>query len=340
MHSYTLHELASLVGGSVSGDATYPIRGVASLYQGKAFDIAYCDNPLQSKALKNTAAGAVLVQESLVAQCPGHSVIVPNPFLAFARIAEQFYPAAPQEAFVHPKACIDTSATLGSNVSIGANTVIAKDVSIGECTTIGANCVLESGVVLGPHCSLANGVILHAGTTINTHVSIDSGTVIGARPFNPVKDKGQWKSGPSLGGVQIGSYCAIGANTVVDRGSVSDTVLYEGVHLDNLIQIAHDVVIGSNTAVAGCAAIGAHSRIGAHCIIGGASTISANVELCDDVVITGMSTVHKSIFKAGLYSSGTMISKHRQWRRNAARFKQLDAFIQRLKKLEQSDKHV
>ncbi len=335
MPCYSLSELAEHLNGVVSGDGSREIEGVASLARAGKKELCYFDNPARSAMLKSTRAEAVLLTKNMQHLCPIDKIIVDNPFLAIAEAIKLFQPDVPLRGVIHPRAQVDLSAILGNNVSIGANSVISEGVEIGDNVRIGANCIVEPYVRIGDGSCLHNAVILHEGTQVGSAVWIDSGAVIGALPFNAMKKQGNWYAGPAIGGVMISDRCQIGSNTVIDRGSVCDTCLDEGVFLDNLIQIAHDVVIGTGTAVAGCAAIGAHTVLGAHCVIGGASTIAANLILADDVVITGMSTVSKSLLKPGVYSSGTTVCEHQKWRRNAARFKNLDAFVNRLKGLEQ-----
>ncbi|MCC5791972.1 MAG: UDP-3-O-(3-hydroxymyristoyl)glucosamine N-acyltransferase [Legionellaceae bacterium] len=334
MPSYSLGQLAAILGAEIYGDAAKVIKGVASLSTASSSDMAYFDNPQRERLLRDTQAAAVLLNASQQPLCPVDALVVPHPFLAMAETVKLFEDTAVAPATIHPNAIVDLSAELGHNVSIGANTVIGEGVVLGDGVRIGANCVLEKKVRIGSQTRLHNAVMLHEGTVVGAQVGIDSGAVIGALPFNVIKRLGAWHSGPAIGGVLIADYCRIGANTVIDRGSVSDTLLEQGVFLDNLVQIAHDVSIGHGSAIAGCAAVGAHTHLGAHCIIGGASTIAANLCLTDEVVITGMSTVAKSLLRSGVYSSGTLVCEHKRWRKNAARFKQLDYFIQRLQRME------
>lgn len=235
---------------------------------------------------------------------------------------------------MHPKAIISETARIGTDVVIGANSIIADEVVLQDGVQIGANVVIEKGVCIGHNTIIANNVAIHERSRIGAWAEIDSGVVIGTSPFNRIKTQGRWQKNIDRGGVIISDYVKIGANTTIARGEQANTCILEGVCIDNLVQIAHDVIIGEHSAIAGCAAIGAFAHIGSHCIIGGASCIAAQVTLADDVVITGMSTVSKSIQRAGIYSSGTMVSEHNQWRRNVARFRRLDDYALRLIQLE------
>jgi len=276
----------------------------------------------------------VLLTEANVKHCPVNHIVVANPLDSMTVAAELFLQVNHHEEGIHPTASISPSAQIGSQVAIGANTIIAEGVVLGDAVQIAANCVIEAGVSIGQGTLIHSGVYIHSGSKLGEHVVVETGTVLGASPFNSVKKQGRWHVGPAVGGLIISDAVHLGANTVISRGALGDTYLGKGVHIDNLVQIAHDVTIGANTAIAGCAAIGAYARIGSHCIIGGASCVAAEVYLADDVVITGMSTVSKSLAKSGVYSSGTMVSEHQRWRRNVARFRRLDDYMARLTRLE------
>jgi len=334
MPHYSIGELALRINGEVHGEADQKISGLASLSRAQSHQLAYFDNPVRHQLLKNTGAGAVLLQRSALELCPVNAIVVANPFLAMSTLTGYFHKQSTAYSHIHPTAQISPTAELGENVSIGAHTLIGEGVVIGAGTQIGAHCVIEKNTWLGEGCRLRHKVVVHEGVQIGTAARIDSSAVLGATPFNPIKSHGKWVDGPDIGGLVIGNTCSIGAHTVIDRGSVSDTWVGDGVHMDNLIQLGHDVVIGAYTAIAGCACVGAHSTIGQHCVIGGGAAIAANVHLVDEVIITGMSVVHKSLKKPGVYSSGMMIAEHKRWRKNAARVQQLDVHIQRLKKLE------
>ncbi|CDZ76777.1 UDP-3-O-acylglucosamine N-acyltransferase [Legionella massiliensis] len=332
---YTLAELADRLDGCLYGYAEQPIRSVASLSRATKTDLSYYDNPSLRESLIATQAGAVLLTETNAKHCPVNLIVVANPLLSMTIATELLMQVGDrEEAGIHQTASISSSALIGSQVGIGANTVIAEEVSLGDGVQIAANCVIEAGVSIGQGTLVHSGVYVHSGSKLGERVVIESGAILGASPFNSIKMQGRWHSGPAVGGVIISDEVHLGANTVIARGALGDTYLGKGVHIDNLVQVAHDVTIGANTAIAGCAAIGAYARIGSHCIIGGASCIAAEVHLVDDVVITGMSTVSKSLSKSGVYSSGIMVSEHQRWRRNVARFRRLDDYMMRLTRLE------
>ena len=262
-------------------------------------------------------------------------LIVSDPQLAFAKIAQRFNsPVLPWQGGVHPSAVISEKATLGHNVSIGPNSVVHHEARIGEGTSIGAGCVVGEGSTIGSNCIIHPNVTLYHRISIGNYVTIHSGAVVGADGFGFANEGGQWVKIPQLGSLNIGDYVQIGANTTIDRGALNDTIIEQGVILDNQIQIAHNCVIGAYTAIAGCVGIAGSAKIGRHCLIGGAACINGHVEITDQVIITGLTMVTKSIKKPGVYSSGTIAQSNSEWHRNAIRFQQLDHIAKRVRKLE------
>ncbi|MCE0724689.1 MULTISPECIES: UDP-3-O-(3-hydroxymyristoyl)glucosamine N-acyltransferase [Legionella] len=330
----TLAELADHLGGVWHGNANHAIFCFASLARATLKDVAYYDNSVLRQALDTTSAGAVILKAKDHHLYQGNCIVVSNPLQAMMQATQFLSVPASSRSGIDPTAIIHQSAQLGQNVSVGAYSVIGANTQIADGVTIGANTVIESSVHIGQNSQIGHKVVIHAGCQLGAFVVINTGCIIGASPFNYLKEHGRWQQGYSVGAVIIANQVQIGANTVIDRGSLSDTYLGEGVCIDNLVQIAHDVLVGKNTIIAGCAALGAYAQIGADCIIGGASCVAAHVHLADDVVITGMSTVSKSLAKSGIYSSGTLVHEHRRWRRNVARFRRLDDYIVKLGALE------
>ncbi|CEK09700.1 UDP-3-O-(3-hydroxymyristoyl)glucosamine N-acyltransferase [Legionella hackeliae] len=340
MSAYTLAELAQHLDGIVYGDPMQPIQGVASLSLARPTDLSCFNHPAFLESLSKTQAGGVLLTEISLQCCPVNAIVVSEPLSSMQAAAALFMPVEKPCTNIHSTALISASAKLGKEVSVGENTVLGPGVILGDRVSVGANCVLEENVHVGEKTLIHHAVHIHTSSKIGAEVVIESGAIIGAAPFNSVKEHGRWLSGRAVGGVLIADRVHLGANTVITRGAMGDTLIAHGVHIDNLVMIAHDVIIGANSAIAGCAVIGAYAQLGEHCIVGGASCLAPYVHLADDVVITGMSTVNKSLTKAGIYSSGTMVCEHRQWRRNAARFRRLDDYITRLIKLEKDESQV
>jgi len=261
---------------------------------------------------------------------PGTALIARDPYVAFAKIAALFDVAPARPPGIHPSASIDPSAQIAAGAHIGAF------VSIGARSVVGDGCVIGPGSVIGDDCQVGDGCELIARVTLVTRVRlgkrvrIHPGAVLGADGFGLAMDAGHWIKVPQLGGVTIGDDCEIGANACVDRGALEDTTLEEDVRLDNLVQVAHNVHIGAHSAIAGCTGIAGSAKIGRYCMLGGAVGVVGHLEICDKVVITGKSVVRNSIHEPGEYSSGTPLTDNRTWRKNAARFKQLDALARRI----------
>ncbi|KKK52337.1 hypothetical protein LCGC14_3105920, partial [marine sediment metagenome] len=235
---------------------------------------------------------------------------------------------------VHPSAVVAASAQIGGGTSIGPNAVLGEDVVIGANSRIGAGVSISDGTVIGDNCRISANVSIYHGVTIGSQVTIHSGAVIGADGFGFAHSEGRWVKIYQLGGVVIGNRVEIGACTTIDRGALEDTVIEDGVILDNHVQIAHNVRIGENTAMAGCSGVSGSTVIGKNCIFAGQSGVVGHVTLCDGVHLTGGTIVTKSLTEPGSYSSGTAFSKSEDWRKNAVRFNQLDDLARRVRQLE------
>ncbi|SDI56313.1 UDP-3-O-[3-hydroxymyristoyl] glucosamine N-acyltransferase [Ferrimonas sediminum] len=334
MTSKTLTELASLAGATVKGDGDKKVARVATLDNAGPDHISFLANRKYRKQLDHTAAGAVILSEADSESYAGDALIAANPYVCFARIA-QILDTTPMAAdCVHPSAVIDASARLGANVTVAANAVIEADAVIGDNVQIGAGSVVGRGARIGEGTRLWANVTLYHGIELGQDCIIHSGAVIGSDGFGYANEGGQWIKIPQVGSVRIGNRVEIGSNTSIDRGAIDDTVIEDGVIIDNLCQIAHNDIIGAHTAIAGCSVVAGSTKIGRHCIIGGNSAIAGHIELADGVQITGMSRVSKGLREAGVYSSGSPIQDNKSWRRNSVRMRQLDAMHQRLRELE------
>jgi UDP-3-O-[3-hydroxymyristoyl] glucosamine N-acyltransferase len=327
----TLGELAQRFGLAFRGDGDLVISGVGTLVSAGAGQIAFLANPLYRKQLANTKAAAVVLRGDDATDCPSPCLIAGDPYVAFAKIAALFEPKVERHAGIDASADIaadariDPSASIGAHVSIGARSVVAADALIGPGCVVGEDCCIGAGS------ELVARVTLVARVRLGRNVRIHPGAVLGADGFGLAMDDGRWIKVPQLGGVRIGDDCEIGANTCIDRGAIEDTVLEEDVRLDNQVQIGHNVVIGAHTAMAGCVAVAGSTRIGRYCLIGGGAGFVGHIEIADKVMVTAMSLVTHSLTEAGEYSSGTPIQPNRDWRRNAARFKHLDALARKMK---------
>lgn len=332
--AFTAGELAERFGLELRGNAAASVAGVATLANAGHGQLAFLSNPHYRNQLADSAASIVVLRADAADAAPGTVLIARDPYTAFARIAALFEPKSTQPAGIHPSAVIDPSARVspeahvGPFVSIGARSVVEAGASIGPGCVIGEDCSIGEG------CELIARVTLVTRVTLGRRVRIHPGAVLGADGFGLAMDAGHWIKVPQLGGVRIGDDGEIGANTCIDRGAIEDTELAEDVRLDNLIQIGHNVRIGAHTAIAGCAAVAGSAKIGRYCLIGGAAGVVGHLEICDKVTVTAMSLVTHSIHEPGEYSSGTPLSDNRTWRRNAARFRQLDTLARRVNALQ------
>jgi len=326
----TASALAERFGLTLRGNGDGVVSGVATLASAGEGQLAFLANPRYRNQLESSQASVVVLREADADAAPHAALIAKDPYTTFARIAALFEPVPARTAGVHPSAVIDTAATVAPTASIG------PFVSIGARSRIGEGCVIGAGCVIGEDCDVGDGSELIARVTLVTRVRlgrrvrVHPGAVLGADGFGLAMDAGRWIKVPQLGGVVVGDDCEIGANTCIDRGALEDTVLEEDVRLDNQIQIGHNVHIGAHTAMAGCSAAAGSARIGRYCLIGGGAGVLGHLELCDKVTITAMSLVTHSIREPGEYSSGTPLTDNRSWRKNAARFKQLDALARRV----------
>ena len=331
--SHTLEELASYVGGRVEGDANYVIENVASLDSANSQDLTFYTGGKYKQALATTHAGAVILSEKNISLSSSNLLIVDNPLLAFALIADKLNPIQSMSG-IHPDASIDAGAHIDSSAYVGAQSVIAAGAQINAGVMIEASCVVGKNCIIGENTHLHANVTLNEKTIIGKNTIIYSGAVIGCDGFGMANDNGHWVKIPQLGKVVIGDDVEIGANTTIDRGALDDTVIGNGVKLDNQIQIAHNVKIGDHTAIAGCVGIAGSTVIGKYCTIAGGVGITGQLEITDNVHITATSLVTQSISESGAYSSGTPLQENAKWQRNYVRFTQLDDMAKRLKRVE------
>ena len=329
--SITVGEIAQRFGLTLRGDRSRPIDGVATLANAGPTQLSFLANPHYRPQMRATRAGAVVLAPDVADECPTAALASRNPYADYARIAALFdripseTPGIHASAVVHPTARIDDDVHIGPFVTIGERSVVERG------AVIGPGCVIGSDCVVGEDARLVARVTLVLRVRLGKRVIVHPGAVLGADGFGLAMDRGSWLKVPQLGGVRVGDDCEIGANTTIDRGALEDTVLEDDVRLDNQIQVGHGAVIGAHTAMAGCVAVAGSTKIGRYCLIGGGAGLVGHIEIADKVTITAMSRVTHSIREPGEYSSGTPIEDNRSWRRNAARFKQLDALFRRLK---------
>ena len=326
-------DLALRVGGELVGRDCL-ISGMSTLDKAGLGQLSFLSNAKYQKQLPQTQAEVVLVSAEFVELVPNSAIVVANPYLAFAKLSQLFDWRSPLVSGISSSALIDSSAEIDPTAQVADGAIIGANVKIFANTYIGPNVVIGEGVVVGESTRLEANVTLYPGASIGKRCIIHSGAVIGADGFGFAHDGQGWVKIAQAGGVILGDDVEVGANTTIDRGALSNTVIANGVKLDNQIQIAHNVEIGEATAIAGCTAIAGSTRIGSHCTIAGMSGVTVHLEIADRTHITAMTLVSKSIKESGAYSSGTGVEPHAQWKRNVVRFRQLDELSQRVKNLE------
>jgi UDP-3-O-[3-hydroxymyristoyl] glucosamine N-acyltransferase len=318
----TVAEIVSQLSGECVGDPSLPIERIAPLDTATGTEIAFLANPKYRAQLAATRAGCVIVAPLLreEAAARGCAVVTPDPYLYYARLSQWWAArrsAAP--AGIHPSAVVEAGARIAADASVGAL------------------CVIGAGAVIGAGTRIAARVTVGEGCSIGARGVVHSGVVIGADGFGFAPHQGAWVKIAQLGAVRIGDDVEIGANTCIDRGALDDTVIEDGVKLDNLIQIGHNVHIGAHSAMAGCVGIAGSARIGQRCTLGGGAIVLGHLELADDVHITAASVVSRSILQPGQYSGMFPIDDNASWEKNAATLRNLYALRERLKALEKKN---
>ena len=329
-----LDELASEIGAELRGDGTLTVSGVAPLHQAQPGSLSFLATAEHRRHLAGTGATAVILREADAGECPAALLLSANPHAAYARAAQLLYPVAAPAAGIHPTAVVAASSSLGEDVSIGPLVAIGERCRIGAGSVLGPGCVLGDDVEIGPGTRLVANVTLCHAVRLGARVLVQPGAVIGGDGFGFANDDGRWVKIPQIGSVVIGDDVEVGANTTIDRGALGDTVIGDGVKLDNQIMVAHNVRIGAHSALAGCVGIAGSAVIGERCTVGGGVGITGHIEVADDVHVTGMSFVNRSVDSAGAYSSGMPLMENREWRKNMVRLKQLDDLARRLAALE------
>lgn len=328
----TLGQLAVRHGCELHGDPDSVVDRVATLADAGPGSIGFLANPAYRAQLAATRATAVILRAADVGDCPVAALLAKDPYVVYARIAAELHPAPPLRPGVHPAAVLGVAIDVPESCEIAPGAVLGDGVSLGERVSIGANTVIGEGVSVGADTRIAAGAVIHSGTRLGSRCVIHSGAVIGADGFGFARDRdGSQIKVPQIGGVVIGDDVEIGACTTIDRGAIGDTVIGDGVKLDNQIQVGHNTRIGAHTVIAGQSGVSGSTTIGARCTIGGKVGIAGHIQIADDVVIGGGSSVPGSILKPGVYAGGaTPADVLQRWRRNMVRFGQLDEIARRL----------
>ena len=330
--SLTLREIVARLGGEAVGEVSAPLTGVATLDSAGPADIAFLANPRYRARLATTRAGAVILGPGDRDAASIPRIVSDNPYAYYARTVALFHPEAPVVPGIHPFAQVDAGANVDAGAEIGAFAVIGAGAAIGKGARIGSHCTVGERVAIGAGTRLHPRVTVYDGCTIGERCILHSGVVIGADGFGMARDAGRWVKIPQVGSVRIGNDVEIGANTTIDRGALDDTVIEEGVKLDNQIQIGHNCVIGAHTVIAGCTGISGSVTVGRDCMIGGGVGLVGHISICDHVTISGFSLITKSITEPGTYTSGLPFMPHAEWLRNAVHLRRLDKIARAVRK--------
>lgn len=331
-----LGQLAEFLGATLRGDKDKDINGLATLKEAGPDQLSFLANPQYRKFLTDAKAAAVLLKPADADAYAGDALLVPDPYLAYARVSHLFDPKPKASVGIHPTAVVAPDAQVDPSSSVGAFAVIESGACIAANVTIGAHCFIGARCEIGEGGWLAPRVTLYHDVRIGKRVVIQSGAVLGGEGFGFANEKGVWQKIAQIGGVTVGDDVEIGVNTAIDRGALADTRIGNGVKLDNQIQIAHNVQIGDHTAMAACVGISGSTKIGKHCMLAGGVGLVGHIEICDGVFITGMTMVTHSITEPGSYSSGTAMQPAAEWRKSAARIRKIDEMARRLQKLEKT----
>ncbi|MDD2711473.1 MAG: UDP-3-O-(3-hydroxymyristoyl)glucosamine N-acyltransferase [Simplicispira sp.] len=320
--SLRLAQFIAALGGTLEGDTQQPIDGLAPLEVAGPRELSFLSNPRYQQQLAASQAACVIVAPAMreAARARGACIVADDPYVYFARATQLWkkHHGTPVRAGVHPSAVVDAAAVVHASASIGPLCVVERGAHIG------ADTVLKSRVTVGEDCHVGARCIVH------------SGVVIGADGFGFAQQGGEWIKIEQLGAVRIGDDVEIGANTCIDRGALQDTVIENGVKLDNLVQIGHNVHIGRHSAMAGCVGVAGSATIGAHCTVGGGAIVLGHLALADNVHISAATVVTRSLARPGHYTGMFPIDDNARWEKNAATLKQLHGLRERIKALEQS----
>ena len=332
--AYRLADIVARFGGQVRGDAATCVQQIGTLEHASAGQIAFLANAKYRKQLENSHASAVIVSEADADATELPRIVCDNPYSYFAKLSAFLNPLRDYVPGIHPSAVIGKGTEISPQAHIGPQVTVGDGAIIGAGTVVMAGCCIGDGARLGENARLYPRVTVYHACIIGDDVIVHSGAVIGSDGFGIAMEEGRWLKIPQIGRVIIGDHVEIGANTTIDRGALDDTVIEEGVKLDNQIQIAHNVRIGAHTAIAGCVGIAGSATIGKYCRIGGSAGILGHLQIADHVEIASFTLIGKSITEPGSYAGIYPFSKNEEWRNNAVHLRHLGDLVKRVKALE------
>jgi UDP-3-O-[3-hydroxymyristoyl] glucosamine N-acyltransferase len=329
-----LADLAVRFGCELRGDPDALIERVAPLQDATPGSVSFLANPRYRRHLPHTRATAVVLDAAWAAECPVAALVARNPYATYARIAQLLYPVLPVQGGRHPSAVVEEGAEIDPSAWIGPNAFIGSGARIGKRVSVGPGSVLLEGVQIGNGTTLVARVTLCRDVSIGERCILHPGSVVGADGFGHALDVDGYVKVPQVGAVTIGNDVEVGSNSTIDRGAIGDTVIEDGVKIDNLVQVGHNVRIGAHTVIAACVGISGSTTIGKRCMLGGMVGVAGHLVICDDVALTGRTAVFKSISRPGAYSGSLWADDAKHFHRNAARFNRLEELAHRVRRLE------
>lgn len=329
----TLHQVADALALPFFGNGEYVVDAIAPIHSAGKNHLSFVVDQKFAEQLATTSAGVVILPEDLQSGYKGNYIVSPDPYLSYAKVSHLFYPPSKETEGIHSAAVVHPETYIAKGASVKAGAIIEQGAKIGQGCVIGPGCVVGQNACIGARSHLFANVTIYHDCQLGVDCRVQSGTVIGGEGFGYARQKEGWLRINQIGRVIIGDRVEIGANTAIDRGAIGDTIIEDGVILDNLIQIAHNVRIGRNTAIAGCTGIAGSTTIGSNCTIAGSVNIIGHLNIVNNVHITATSFVMRSITEPGQYSSGMLLEKSGKWRRTAARITQLDAMAAKIRRL-------
>jgi UDP-3-O-[3-hydroxymyristoyl] glucosamine N-acyltransferase len=330
----SLGELATQFGCELIGNPDVVVDRVASLSSAQSNALSFLSNAALKEQLSATRAAAVILRADDAEASPVAAIIHDDPYACYARMAAVVCPPPVVEPGVHPSAVIATSAVVADSAQIAPHVVVGERAEIGGNVFVGPGTLVGADCRVGNDCRLIANVTLARSVTIGVRGVLHPGVVIGADGFGNAMTPEGWIKVPQLGGVRIGDDVEIGANTTVDCGALDDTIIDDGVRIDNLCMIAHNVHIGAHTALAGMVGIAGSTAIGKRCMFAGKSGAVGHINVCDDVVVAAKTFLSKDVTSPGTYAASFPASEAKSWARQLARFRRLGDLIERVRKLE------
>ena len=329
-----LEEVAEQIGAELQGDDSVEVEDIAPLHRATSAQLSFLTSAKFQESLASTAAAAVILHPDQAPRYDGNCLLMEDPYLGYARAAALFHPFEMEQTGVHPEAIVDPDAQLAESAWVGPGSIVRSGCEVGPEVYIGPGCVVSSGCKLGAGTRLMANVTLMENTEIGAETIVHPGAVLGADGFGFANNQGKWVKIPQLGRVIIGDRVEIGANTTIDRGALEDTVIGNGVKIDNLVHIAHNVHVDDDCAMAAMFGVAGSTHIGAGCTFAGQVGVAGHLEIAAGSHFTARTLVTHSIHTPGVYSSATTADENRKWRRNSVQFKKLNDSIQRLRRVE------